>query len=119
MPSLVRTGYGDYPIAGRLGAIKPAATTETIIYASPTDVKYVRNIKLYVTEQNAAAATFRISITTHGGTTAANEYIFYNYPLAPSSTVILDDLALPANTDIRAFCSTADVSFAVTGTEVY
>jgi len=101
----------------RLGAVEPAATTETDLYNSPTTVTDVVISAIHVCNKGVAT-TFRISDSAEGSATVDADYSFYDAPIAANETIILQvGMTIEKDWDIRVYAGTADVTFKAYGQE--
>lgn len=101
-----------------LGQAAPNATTETDLYTVPS-LKSSIVSSLIVCNRGAITATFRLSISVGGGATANKDYIYYDVLMPPNDTFIATVGITLATTDkVRAYASTANVSFSLYGEEI-
>lgn len=98
------------------GQANPLATTETVLYTATKEAK----IKSIIVSNQGAGfpASFRISVSSLGGATAAKDYLFFDNPILAKQTIDLDDeIPLVAGDVVRVYASTANFSFNLFGTE--
>lgn len=101
-----------------LGQAAPAATTETDLYTVPSSTSAVIST-ITVANRSATAATFRISISVAGASTANKDYIYYDVVIAGNDTFAATLGVGIATTDkVRVFASTANLSFSAFGVEL-
>ena len=101
-----------------LGQVAPAATTETDLYTVPASTQVVAST-LSVANRSATDATFRISISVNGAATATKDYMAYDLTIGGNGYVAFTIGATMDSTDkIRVYASTANLSFAVFGSEL-
>ena len=101
----------------RLGASAPSATTETDLYTVP-DLAQTTCSSIVLCNRDAAATTFRISVSPAGAATANEDYMFYDAPINGNETVnIIQGLALAQSDVIRVYAGAATLSFSAFGVE--
>jgi hypothetical protein len=101
-----------------LGQINPAATTETTLY-SPSGASAVVST-VTICNQASSAATYRLAIWPNGtSSTVAKNYIIYGATVNANDTITLTlGLTLESGATIRAYASTATLSFNAFGSEI-
>ena len=101
-----------------LGQINPAATTATTLYTVPASTSTVVST-IVITNQAAAAATYRISVRPAGATQTAAMYLAYDVAVAANdSTALTLGITLATTDVITVYASSATVSFNVFGSEI-
>jgi hypothetical protein len=101
-----------------LGQLNPSATTATTLYTVPSSTSTVVST-IMVTNQGAAAATFRIAIRPAGATLENKHYIAYDVTIASLDSVAVTVGLTLATTDvITIYSSTATMSFSAYGSEI-
>jgi hypothetical protein len=101
-----------------LGQQNPSATTATTLYTVPSSTSTVVST-IMVTNQGAAAATFRIAIRPAGEALANKHYIAYDVTIASLDSVAVTVGLTLATTDvITVYSSTATMSFSAYGSEI-
>jgi hypothetical protein len=101
-----------------LGQAAPAATTETDLYTVPAATMTVVST-ISIANRAATDATFRISISVNGAATATKDYMAYDLSVAGNGYVAFTIGATIDSTDkIRVYASSANLSFAVFGSEI-
>lgn len=101
-----------------LGQLNPGATALTAIYTVPAATQAVVS-SITVCNESAAAATFRVSVAVAGAADNAKQYLYYDLSLPGNDTFIATiGLALGATDVVRAYASTANLSFQVFGVEI-
>ena len=101
-----------------LGQQNPSATTATTLYTVPSSTSTVVST-IMVTNQGAAAATFRIAIRPAGEALANKHYIAYDVTIASLDSVSVTVGLTLATTDvITVYSSTATMSFSAYGSEI-
>lgn len=95
----------------------PSATTLTNIYTVPALTSAAVSS---ITVCNTSVATsFRISIAVAGAADASKQYLFFDTPIAATSTVtIVIGITLAASDVIRVYATLATCIFNVFGAEV-
>jgi glucose-6-phosphate dehydrogenase assembly protein OpcA len=101
-----------------LGQQNPSATTATTLYTVPSSTSTVVST-IMVTNQGAAAATFRIAIRPAGETLVNKHYIAYDVTIASLDSVAVTVGLTLATTDVvTIYSSTATMSFSAYGSEI-
>jgi glucose-6-phosphate dehydrogenase assembly protein OpcA len=101
-----------------LGQSIPSATTATTLYTVPSSTSTVVST-IMVTNQGAAAATFRVAIRPAGETLANKHYIAFDVTIAALDSVAVTVGLTLATTDvITVYSSTATMSFSAYGSEI-
>ena len=96
----------------------PSATTATDVYTVPAATETVIST-IIIANRAATAGTFRLSVRPNGGTQTDAMYIAYDVPVAATdSTTLTLGLTLDATDVITAYCSSADMSINIFGTEI-
>ena len=96
----------------------PSATTATDVYTVPAATEAVLSTVI-VANRAASAGTFRLSIRPDGAAQANEHYIAYDVSLAANdSTTLTLGITLDAADVVTAYCSSADMSVNVFGTEI-
>lgn len=100
-----------------LGQSSPSATTETTLYTVPASMFAVSST-LFVCNTNAAAATFRVSVSVGGGATANQDYLFYDTTISGYETMsAMMGLTLGAADIVRVYASSTNLAFNLMGEE--
>jgi hypothetical protein len=101
-----------------LGQSAPAATTATDVYTVPAATQAVIST-IIIANRAATAGTFRLSVRPAGAAQSNEHYIAYDVPIAANdSTTLTLGITLGATDVITAFCSSADMSINVFGSEI-
>jgi hypothetical protein len=101
-----------------LGQSAPAATTPADVYTVPSATSTVVST-IVVANRAATAGTFRLSVRPAGATQADQHYIAYDVPIAANdSTTLTLGITMDAADVLTAYCSSADMSINVFGTEI-
>jgi hypothetical protein len=96
----------------------PSATTATNVYTVGSGVETVIST-IIIANRAASAGTFRLSVRPNGGTQTDAMYCAYDVPVAPNdSTTLTLGLTLDATDVITVYCSSADMSINIFGTEI-
>ena len=96
----------------------PAATTATDVYTVPAATESVISTVI-IANRAATAGTFRLSIRPNGAVQANQHYIAYDVPIAANdSTTLTLGITVDAADVLTAYCSSADMSVNVFGTEI-
>jgi hypothetical protein len=101
-----------------LGQSAPLAITETALYTVPALTSAVVS-SIIVCNRNAAATTFRVSISVGGGATATKDYLYFDVSIAGNDTFIATIGVTMATTDVmRVYAGNANLSFSLWGTQL-
>jgi len=96
----------------------PSATTATDVYTVPAATETVISTVI-IANRAATAGTFRISLRPDGGAQTDAMYIAYDVPIYPNdATTLTLGLTMNAADVLTAYCSSADMSVNVFGTEI-
>jgi hypothetical protein len=96
----------------------PSATTATDVYTVPAATETVISTVI-IANRAASAGTFRLSVRPNGGTQTDAMYCAYDVPVAANdSTTLTLGLTLDAADVLTLYCSSADMSVNVFGTEI-
>ena len=101
-----------------LGQVNPALDTATALYTVPASTEAVIST-IVVCNQDAADATFRISVRPDGAALAAKHHLAFNVTVGASdSTTLTLGITLDATDVLEVLASTATVSFNAFGSEI-
>lgn len=101
-----------------LGQSAPSATTATDVYTVPSATEAVVST-IIIANRAATAGTFRLSIRPNGAAEATLHFIAYDVPIAANdSTTLTLGVTLDAADVVTAYCSSADMSINIFGTEI-
>lgn len=96
----------------------PSATTNTDVYTVPSSTQTVIST-IVIANRSATAGTYRIAIRPNGATLANQHYIAYDVPLGGyDSTTLTAGITLDDTDIITVYCSSANMSVNVFGTEI-
>lgn len=96
----------------------PLATTATDVYTVPASTETIVST-IIIANRAASAGTFRLSVRPNGAAQANQHYIAYDVPVAANdSTTLTLGITLDASDVVTAYCSSADMSVNVFGTEI-
>ena len=96
----------------------PSATTATDVYTVPAATETVIST-IIIANRAASAGTFRLSVRPNGGTQTNAMYCAYDVPVAANdSTTLTLGITLDATDVITVYCSSADMSINIFGTEI-
>ena len=96
----------------------PSATTATDVYTVGSGVETVIST-IIIANRAASAGTFRLSVRPNGGTQTNAMYCAYDVPVAANdSTTLTLGITLDAADVITVYCSSADMSINIFGTEI-
>jgi len=96
----------------------PSAATATDVYTVGSGVETVIST-IIIANRAASAGTFRLSVRPNGGTQTDAMYCAYDVPVAANdSTTLTLGLTVDATDVITAYCSSADMSINIFGTEI-
>lgn len=101
-----------------LGQSAPAATTATDVYTVPASTEAVVST-IIIANRASSAGTFRLSVRPNGAAEANLHYIAYDVAVAANdSTTLTLGVTLDAADVVTAYCSSADMSINIFGTEI-
>lgn len=101
-----------------LGQSAPAATTATDVYTVPASTEAVVST-IIVANRAATAGTYRLSIRPNGAAEANLHFIAYDVAIgANDSTTLTLGVTLDAADVVTAYCSSANMSVNIFGTEI-
>jgi hypothetical protein len=96
----------------------PSATTATDVYTVGSGIETVIST-IIIANRAAAAGTFRLSVRPNGASQTNAMYIAYDVPIAANdSTTLTLGITMDAADVLTAYCSSADMSVNVFGTEI-
>ena len=96
----------------------PLATTATDVYTVPAATETVISTVI-IANRAATAGTFRLSVRPNAGAQTNAMYCAYDVPVgANDSTTLTLGLTLDATDVLTLYCSSADMSINVFGTEI-
>jgi hypothetical protein len=96
----------------------PAATTATDVYTVGSGIETVIST-IVIANRDSSAGTFRLSVRPNGSAQADQHYIAYDVPIAANdSTTLTLGITMDAADVLTAYCSSADMSINVFGTEI-
>jgi hypothetical protein len=96
----------------------PLATTATDVYTVPASTETIVST-IIIANRAASGGTFRLSVRPNGAAQADQHYIAYDVPVAANdSTTLTLGITLDASDVVTAYCSSADMSVNVFGTEI-
>ena len=100
--------------SGRLGAVSPAALTNTTVYTVPASKLATFNVS--ITNTNASPATIRLALAATG-TPTSSEWILYNHTIEGYTTIERTGIILDALKLVVTYCSIANISVVIYGME--
>jgi hypothetical protein len=101
-----------------LGQEAPAATTNTNVYTVPSATETVVS-SIIVANRGNTDGTFRLAVRPDGDTIADEHYIAYDTPILANDSIIMTvGITMNAADIITAYCSSANMSINVFGTEI-
>jgi hypothetical protein len=101
-----------------LGQSAPLATTDTDVYSVPPATESVIST-VVVCNRAGAAGTYRLAVRPDGATLADEHFIAYDVAVAANdSTTLTLGITMDAGDVLTAYCSTADMSINVFGSEI-
>ena len=96
----------------------PSAATATDVYTVGSGVETVIST-IIIANRAATAGTFRLSVRPNGGTQTNAMYCAYDVPVAANdSTTLTLGITMDAADVITVYCSSADMSINIFGTEI-
>jgi flagella basal body P-ring formation protein FlgA len=99
-----------------LGQSKPAAATPTTLYTVPASTQ--ANVNVFISNQAAGNDMVRVALTKSGNSLAASNYLVYDTPIPPNSSLNLTGIALATGDFITIYCTSGNCSFNATGIEI-
>jgi hypothetical protein len=101
-----------------LGQSSPSPTTETALYAVPSNTSAVCS-SISICNRGATQTTFRVSISQEGAATSLKDYLYYDVTLAGNDTFIATiGVSLAATDVVRVYSGNSSLSFQIFGTEI-
>ena len=102
-----------------LGQANPSATTETILYTTPSSTQTVVS-SVAICNQAGTSATYRIAVRPAAdATTASKHWIVYGATVAANDSIMLTlGLTLATGDVVRVYGSSANLSFSAFGSEI-
>lgn len=101
-----------------LGQSAPSATTNTDVYTVGAGKQAIIST-ITVANRAAAAKTYRIAVRPSGATLATQHYLAYDVVIGANDTTALTlGITLSATDVVTVYCSTADLSFGIYGSEI-
>lgn len=96
----------------------PSATTATDVYTVGSGIETVIST-IIIANRAAAAGTFRLSVRPNGASQTNAMYLAYDVPIAANdSTTLTLGITMDAADVLTAYCSSADMSINIFGTEI-
>jgi len=101
-----------------LGQSAPSATTNTDVYTVPSSTETVVST-IIIANRAASAGSFRIAVRPDGAAVSNVHYIAYDVAIpANDSTTLTLGITLNAADVVTAYCSSANMSINIFGTEI-
>ena len=101
-----------------LGQSAPAITTDTDVYTVPAATEAVVST-IIIANRAATAGSFRVMVRPDGAALSNVHYIAYDVAIAANdSTTLTLGITLNAADVISVYCSSADMSVNIFGTEI-
>lgn len=96
----------------------PSATTATDVYTVPSATEAVIST-IIIANRSSSAGTYRLSVRPNGAAQSNLHFIAFDVPIAGNdSTTLTLGVTMDAADVLTAFCSSADMSINVFGTEI-
>ena len=96
----------------------PSATTATDVYTVGSGIETVIST-IIIANRAATAGSFRLSVRPNGASQTNAMYCAYDVPIAANdSTTLTLGITMDAADVLTAYCSSADMSINVFGTEI-
>ena len=96
----------------------PSATTATDVYTVGSGLEVVVSTIIIANRANTAGS-FRLSVRPNGASQTNAMYLAYDVPIAANdSTTLTLGITMDAADVLTAYCSSADMSINVFGTEI-
>lgn len=101
----------------RLGALRPADTTEQELYEVPASTEAIATIS--ICNQDTSAQTYDIAFTDVDGAASGEDWLISGKAIPANETHQIVGIAMPAASTIRVKASVADkISFIAYGMEI-
>lgn len=101
----------------RVGALRPANTTEAELYLVPASTQAI--ITITICNQSAVDRTYSVAYTDAAGAAAGEDWLVFDKDLLANETHQITGIAMPAASSIRIKASVADlISFIAHGMEI-
>jgi hypothetical protein len=104
-----------------LGQDNPSATTNTLLYTVPSSTSAVIST-VVIANQTSTSATFRLIVQKSADVSAtilAKQYLAYDVTVGAADTTALTlGMTLATGDVIKAYASTANLSFNIFGSEI-
>lgn len=101
-----------------LGQAAPSAATDTDVYEVPSATQAVVST-VVIANRSSSAGTYRIAVRAGGASISNEHYLAYDTPIdGNDSTTLTIGITLGAADVITAYCSSADMSINVFGSEI-
>lgn len=101
-----------------LGQSAPSATTDTNVYTVPSSTEAVVST-IVIANRAASAGSFRLAVRPDGAAISNQHYLAYGVPIAANdSTTLTLGITMNAADVLTVYCSSADMSVNVFGTEI-
>ena len=96
----------------------PSATTATDVYTVGSGIETVIST-IIIANRAATAGSFRLSVRPNGASQTNAMYCAYDVPIAANdSTTLTLGITMDAADVLTAYCSSADMSINIFGTEI-
>lgn len=101
-----------------LGQLKPAVTTESILYTVPSSTQSVCST-LSVCNTSTTSGTFRVRIKVNNAADDDKQYLMYDAPISAKDTLLLSFGATLNDADvIKVYSSNGSIVFQLFGSEI-
>lgn len=100
--------------SGRLGAVSPAALTNTTVYTVPAGKLATFNVS--ITNTNSTTTNIRLALSV-ASTPTSSEWVLYDCPILPYSTLERTGIVLDATKLVVAYANTTGISIVAYGME--
>ena len=101
-----------------LAQAAPDATTETAVYTVPAATSAIISTMI-ITNQSISSGAFRISVRLNGEALSQKNYIAYDTPISANDSINLTlGITLSAGDIITTYCSSANMSVSIFGSEI-
>ena len=101
-----------------LGQLDLTSSTLTTLYTCPSATDTVIST-VVIANRASSADTFRLALRTEGDAISDKHYLAYDVPVAANdSTTLTLGITMDAADVLTAYCSSADMSINVFGTEI-
>lgn len=101
------------------GAVAPAATIESTLYAVPSNATTAVVSSVVVCNRSASETRFRLSCSFNGTATQQKDFLYYDVPIPGNNTFVATVGLTPQPRDVfRVYSLNGSVSFSIWGSVI-